>query len=809
MSDVVRSLSPTSNPKRSPSIVRRKIENLRRRRRRHLSSKDAVESNGDLGPESRAWDVLGQTEDNSGGSDSWSGSLAHSVTLPALGTSLSDMSSTSDTRRDEGENSHSNLSIRSDSNDIGSKPKEDPTQTPLTFFSSVISAAQNAANTFTNLTGSGPTVHKKEDDMKSPIDIVANEAKQFEGRPRADTEPALRTSIEGLRGTPSKAVTTLGKGELSLSSILNQENFAKFNDEPVVDASFNSDVPFSQDPKLLADEKVGLSGPKKRRGSSVTSQPQTPQVQSFALPKVTGYAVASKKRNREFHALFRSVPEDDYLIEDYGCALSREILLQGRMYISEQHICFNANIFGWVTNLVISFDEVVAIEKKTTVGLFPNAIVIQTLHARNVFASFISRDSTYELICSIWRNEEPPGSHSESSDDRSPSSEDDEEEDDEEDNNAAELSGDETTEDGDQAAESTTQVPEALHAEIGPLQHKPTQCACGSGDHYDKVVADSVVNAPLGKIANLLWGEKTAWIENYLTKVSKILDLAPIPIFAASEENDGKKARLIQYTKPLNVSMGPRQTKCFITEVIEHWDLNDYVCVIVSTSTPDVPNGNLFVVKARYCLTWAENNATRIFITSTVEWSGKSWIKGPIEKGANDGQIQAAKELIGVLQTEVQPKPPKNKRKKHRKTRKVVIQTKDASVAKIDNVPGLSGLFSRFGILSETDGTNITYIFIFLFSAFLLTIAFLGLRRSSTVDRSEKWNILWDLEERRLWEWMQDRTTYSASKEYDSIPPASSSSRRAGFLSRHEIEEAISITQKRLDLLRLKIEDAD
>lgn len=36
---------------------------------------------------------------------------------------------------------------------------------------------------------------------------------------------------------------------------------------------------------------------------------------------------------------------------DYGCALQREILVQGRIYISENHICFHANIFGWVTDV--------------------------------------------------------------------------------------------------------------------------------------------------------------------------------------------------------------------------------------------------------------------------------------------------------------------------------------------------------------------------------------------------------------------------------------------------------------------------
>jgi GRAM domain len=90
---------------------------------------------------------------------------------------------------------------------------------------------------------------------------------------------------------------------------------------------------------------------------------------------VTGFAVASNKRNADFHELFRTIPEGDYLIEgvsnsrvsrsmiiyalsDYGCALQREILVQGRIYISENHICFHANIFGWVTDVCnITFDS--------------------------------------------------------------------------------------------------------------------------------------------------------------------------------------------------------------------------------------------------------------------------------------------------------------------------------------------------------------------------------------------------------------------------------------------------------------------
>ena len=118
---------------------------------------------------------------------------------------------------------------------------------------------------------------------------------------------------------------------------------------------------------------------------------------------LAGFAYANKKRNQEFHKLFRSLPPNDFLLDDFSCALSKEILVHGRMYVSERNICFNSNILGWVTNLIISFDEIVGLEKRATAGLFPNGIVVHSLHAKHTFASFISRDTVFEFLMSIWR----------------------------------------------------------------------------------------------------------------------------------------------------------------------------------------------------------------------------------------------------------------------------------------------------------------------------------------------------------------------------------------------------------------------
>ncbi|KAJ2516525.1 hypothetical protein GGI11_001782 [Coemansia sp. RSA 2049] len=108
------------------------------------------------------------------------------------------------------------------------------------------------------------------------------------------------------------------------------------------------------------------------------------------------------KRNTDFHGLFRNIPIDELLIDDYICALQRDILVQGRLYLTENYVCFFSNIFGWVTSLTIAFDEIVSIEKKMTALIIPNAIQISTLHAKHAFSSFMYRDSAYNQLYDLW-----------------------------------------------------------------------------------------------------------------------------------------------------------------------------------------------------------------------------------------------------------------------------------------------------------------------------------------------------------------------------------------------------------------------
>lgn len=86
--------------------------------------------------------------------------------------------------------------------------------------------------------------------------------------------------------------------------------------------------------------------------------------------------------------------------------------------------------------------------------------------------------------------------------------------------------------------------------------------------------------------------------------------------------------RNMSYIKPLNGSLGPKQTKCEIKDEMLHCDFDDYVVTLTTTRTPDVPSGGVFAVKTRTCIMFASAVSTRIVVTTQVEWTGRSFIKG-------------------------------------------------------------------------------------------------------------------------------------------------------------------------------------
>ncbi|RYP50969.1 hypothetical protein DL768_003635 [Monosporascus sp. mg162] len=814
---------------------------------------------------------------------------------------------------------------------------EHPTPTPPTpgggFFSNVFSAAQNAANTLTNTISSGNIGPGGSKSKNTPSEL------RPERDDRVQNEPTVEPAASDSMGDRELAIKTLGSGDLSLSQlgILEGDSStstpmaSKFPAAAKESTRRRSESAPGEAPHISANGDILSEGPESLRGRSMhdpssTTPPtsvyegksqsastgsvksglgrrrkrgsiadtgatttaggtiaagNTSGVRATSVPKLTGFAVASKKRNRDFHNLFKSVPDDDYLIDDFSCAIQREILAHGRLYVSEGHLCFSSNIFGWVTTLVMSFDEIISVEKRSTALVFKNGLMISTLHAKHIFASFTSRDSTYDLIINIWKLGHPTlrsslngVSLNEVGGDKTvkvlesegaaasrsalASEEEDEEDDGSED---GDILYDE--DEDDPASQDATLPPDTAPVDVegeraisrkasglngalgavekadfapaiagapdfpGPATHAPTDC--GDMDaHYDIAIADDVIAAPLGKVYDLIFGPTSVtFMSKWLTGEQKCTDLQMDDKKGLTLDN---KSRNYTYIKPLNAAIGPKQTKCIVTETLELLDLEKSVNVSITTQNPDVPSGNVFSVKTKYCMSWAENNMTHV----TVNW--------PIEKGAKDGQTQYCKELFASLKTAISSRSRASaangaKGKKKKAKGKLQEQSKespeDAGVSSSSQTQDW-GLFEPLhgilgpvvSIIKPVLGGNLLYG---LLLGMLLASWFgSGLNGRQVAqgygrdmvfrgypERVVAYDEMWRQEERDLWDWLEERVGLHRMGEGAAPAPAPAPVRRRFAepraveeklrderMSEREVEEAIRVTEEKLQVLK-------
>ncbi|KAG7490837.1 GRAM domain-containing 2B [Solea senegalensis] len=107
------------------------------------------------------------------------------------------------------------------------------------------------------------------------------------------------------------------------------------------------------------------------------------------------------KSNCQYHKIFKEISKEEQLRQSYTSALQKDILYQGRMFVSDHWICFHSKVFGKDTKIAIPVMSVTQIKKTKTAILVPNALVIATANDRYVFVSLLSRDNTYKFLMSI------------------------------------------------------------------------------------------------------------------------------------------------------------------------------------------------------------------------------------------------------------------------------------------------------------------------------------------------------------------------------------------------------------------------
>ncbi|XP_071964690.1 uncharacterized protein [Antedon mediterranea] len=153
------------------------------------------------------------------------------------------------------------------------------------------------------------------------------------------------------------------------------------------------------DHMLMSNTQGYLKGRKPPDARSKSFSNSVSEVFTEAFAKIE--EMGQETRNKQFHKHFPDIPVDEIVINSYSCAYVKDILLQGRLYVSKNWLCFHSNIFGFETRVTVAIGEVKDVTRERTALIVPNAIGIHTENEKYVFGSLMSRSATYKLITRI------------------------------------------------------------------------------------------------------------------------------------------------------------------------------------------------------------------------------------------------------------------------------------------------------------------------------------------------------------------------------------------------------------------------
>lgn len=384
-------------------------------------------------------------------------------------------------------------------------------------------------------------------------------------------------------------------------------------------------------------------------------------------------------RIQKFRNIFGDVVGDcEKLIITFSCAFQNEVLVQGRMYISENYLSFYSNILCWETQITIPFSKVVRITKEKTARLFPNGILVETLESESFFFTSLSqRDKSFAQITEVWRSvigkkkamlrevstpkivpkqltitsqssknvvkpvtrqqqsaaamgSPRPGKSSHINDSAStteknvlckvpfglPDSE-------------FSAAFDDIAEDSDDASDAENDA----------------KLTCRCTTHIGKVLINDVFPLTTEEIFEILFS-KTPWyqqFEDIVKTTAQARLFESISGYAASpwiKDAEGTTSRTVTYTMALNHAMAPKSTVVTEEQTCSNLDeTKDGFIVRKESRNAGIPYADSFVIQITYCVTRISSNRSRLLVHGGVIYKKNIWgiVKGYIEKSACAG----------------------------------------------------------------------------------------------------------------------------------------------------------------------------
>ncbi|XP_063534832.1 protein Aster-B-like isoform X1 [Cydia strobilella] len=432
-----------------------------------------------------------------------------------------------------------------------------------------------------------------------------------------------------------------------------------------------------------------------------------------------------KSKCEDFKRLFKDLPDEERLIVDYSCALQKDILVHGRLYASQNYLCFHASIFGWETSLSLRWKDVTAITKERTALVIPNAILICTETEKNFLTSFSGRDKSYLMLFRIWQNAlmgQPVSSqeiwhwvHKCYGEELGFNSDDEGYSRDLPDlaslpeivdppDTASEELGETSSMDAggdrDESRERNQRVRDSsptvgngggLGADGDAL---PTDMSDSSDSEPDKPHngggAEKCTNAHNGKV--LLRQEFPFPIDQMFTMIftnSKFnLELLAARgttdyVQAPWQQAAGLKCRQVSYTLGLTSGpIGPKEVHITETQVMNKCSCPGHLYSIdCTTENAGIPYADYFTVEVHYCLQRVAENSTSLQLFAQVRYKKNMWpmVKAFLEKNTMSGLDDYARLLEARLLGEAEGAQPA--KRKGRRTRRQTASSQEAAAA--------------------------------------------------------------------------------------------------------------------------------
>ncbi|XP_044020080.1 protein Aster-B-like isoform X2 [Aphidius gifuensis] len=231
---------------------------------------------------------------------------------------------------------------------------------------------------------------------------ISNMNKTFKNPAKDDADDLLLKNYDRTYGRPKKSSSP----QLSPRSSKIKKGYWK-KQSAIINSSLKEtfdNAAQDDDDDDEFDEKMF----KKSHGNSSRVQdklniPESSNIHNIKSKWYNALYPTYKSRLEEFKMTFLNMPDDERLVVDYSCGLQKDVFIHGRLYLSQNYICFYSKTYMSETSIILQWSDIVSITKdKSTI--VPNAILLSTKNDKFLLTTFGASDKTYTMMLKIWKS---------------------------------------------------------------------------------------------------------------------------------------------------------------------------------------------------------------------------------------------------------------------------------------------------------------------------------------------------------------------------------------------------------------------